>query len=128
MWRQVSTGEVTQLGDTRLYTSFAPSPDARFLLVAWLERPFSYNVPCGRFPKRVQLWDRYCTLLLLSLFLPFPLYSPFFPQFTCLERYLPPLHAKFLMCHIWILTWHCLFESLPLYLLLDEIQVLQMKR
>lgn len=58
MWRQVSTGEVTQLGGTKLYTSFAPSPDARFLLVAWLERPFSYTVPCGRFPKRVQLWDR----------------------------------------------------------------------
>lgn len=57
---QVSTGEVTQLGDTKLYTSFAPSPDARYVMVAWLERPFSYTVPCGRFPKRVQLWDRYC--------------------------------------------------------------------
>ena len=48
---QVSTGEVTQLGGTQLYTSFAPSPDARFLLVAWLERPYSYTVPCGRFPQ-----------------------------------------------------------------------------
>ena len=37
---QVSTGEVTQIGETQLYTSFAPSPDARFLLVAWLERPY----------------------------------------------------------------------------------------
>jgi hypothetical protein len=56
---KVSTGEVTQLGPTRLYTSFAPSPDARYVMVAWLERPFSYTVPCGRFPKRVQLWDRW---------------------------------------------------------------------
>ena len=55
---QVSTGEVRKMGDTRMYTMFAPSPDARFLIVSWLERPFSYNVPCGRFPKRVQLWDR----------------------------------------------------------------------
>ena len=55
---QVSTGEVSQVGSTRMYTSFAPSPDAKFLLVAWLERPYSYTVPCGRFPKRVQLWDR----------------------------------------------------------------------
>ena len=55
---QVSTGEVTQIGETRLYTSFCPSPDAKYVLVAWLERPFSYTVPCGRFPKRVQLWDR----------------------------------------------------------------------
>lgn len=32
------------------------SPDGRYLLVSWLERPWSFNVPCGRFPKRVQLW------------------------------------------------------------------------
>ena len=49
---------MTQIGETRLYTSFSPSPDANYVLVAWLERPFSYTVPCGRFPKRVQLWDR----------------------------------------------------------------------
>lgn len=65
---------MTQLGDTRLYTSFAPSPDARFLLVAWLERPFSYNVPCGRFPKRVQLWDR-CSLAVNSARISFLLHS-----------------------------------------------------
>lgn len=59
---QVSTGEVKQVGPARLYTAVAPSPDGKYLLVAWLERPFSYNVPCGRFPKRIQLWDRYCTL------------------------------------------------------------------
>jgi len=55
---QVSTGQVTKLGPSRLYTAVAPSPDGEFLLVAWLERPFSYNVPCGRFPKRIQLWDK----------------------------------------------------------------------
>ena len=60
---QVRSGEVSQIGQTRLYTSFAPSPDAKFLLVAWLERPYSYTVPCGRFPKRVQLWDRWSTSL-----------------------------------------------------------------
>ena len=46
------------MGPPRLYAAFAPSPDGRFLLVAWLERPFSYTVPCGRFPKRIQVWDR----------------------------------------------------------------------
>lgn len=55
---QVSTGKVTKLGPSRLYTAVAPSPDGEYLLVAWLERPFSYNVPCGRFPKRIQLWDK----------------------------------------------------------------------
>ena len=57
-YAQVSTGEVRRVGEPRLYTAFAPSPDGRFLLVSWLERPFSYTVPCGRFPKRIQLWDR----------------------------------------------------------------------
>lgn len=54
----MSTGEIQHLGPTRMYNSFAPSPDGRFVLISWLERPFSYNVPCGRFPKRVQVWDR----------------------------------------------------------------------
>ena len=55
---QVSTGERKRIGGPRLYCSLSTSPDAQYLLVAWLERPFSYNVPCGRFPKRIQVWDR----------------------------------------------------------------------
>jgi hypothetical protein len=55
---KVSTGEATPLGPTRLYTATSASPDGRYLLVSWLERPYSYSLPCGRFPKRVQLWDR----------------------------------------------------------------------
>ncbi|GAX75673.1 hypothetical protein CEUSTIGMA_g3116.t1 [Chlamydomonas eustigma] len=38
--------------------SVDPSPDGNFLLVSWLEKPYSFNVPCGRFPQRTQLWDR----------------------------------------------------------------------
>ena len=45
------------LGPPRIYTAFSPSPDARFLLTAYFKRPFSYLVPCGRFPKVVQIWD-----------------------------------------------------------------------
>ena len=55
---QVTTGEKKRIGGPRLYCSLSTSPDAQYLLVAWLERPFSYNVPCGRFPKRIQVWDR----------------------------------------------------------------------
>lgn len=40
----------------RLYTSLDPSPDGRWVLAELLERPFSYTVPCGRFPNRRQLW------------------------------------------------------------------------
>lgn len=55
---KVSTGEVATIGPTRLYTATSASPDGRYLLVSWLERPYSYSLPCGRFPKRVQLWTR----------------------------------------------------------------------
>ena len=56
----VRSGAVTHIGSTtpRLYTATSPSPDGRYLLVSWLERPYSYSLPCGRFPKRVQLWKR----------------------------------------------------------------------
>ncbi|KIY94927.1 hypothetical protein MNEG_13035 [Monoraphidium neglectum] len=46
------------IAPTRLYTEVDASPDGEWLLVSWLERPFSYAVPCGRFPARVQLWRR----------------------------------------------------------------------
>lgn len=34
------------------------SPDGQFMLVSWIEPPYSFNVPCGRFPMRTQLWRR----------------------------------------------------------------------
>ncbi|MEW5309906.1 MAG: hypothetical protein WDW38_001749 [Sanguina aurantia] len=53
----VISGAVTKMAPSRLYTSVDPSPDGLFLIVSWLEAPYSFQVPCGRFPKRVQLWD-----------------------------------------------------------------------
>ena len=35
-----------------------PSPDGRYLLVSWLERPWSTALPAGRFARRTQLWTR----------------------------------------------------------------------
>jgi len=55
----IASGEVAYLSkEPRIFTSVAASPDSRYLLVSWLERPFSFTVPCGRFPKMVELWDR----------------------------------------------------------------------
>ena len=51
-------GEVTPIGTPALYTRATQSPDGRHLIVAWLHRPFSYLVPLGRFPRKVQVWDR----------------------------------------------------------------------
>jgi len=38
------------LGEPRLYTYAAASPDGRHMLMEWLERPFSYQVPYSNFP------------------------------------------------------------------------------
>ncbi|MEW4448165.1 prolyl oligopeptidase family serine peptidase [Qipengyuania sp. JC766] len=43
-------GNVREIGEPRIYTSVSPSPDGRYLLMEWLEKPFSYQVPYYRFP------------------------------------------------------------------------------
>ena len=54
----ISSGETVLLSDeSRVYTAVSPSPDGRYICAAWFEPPWSFAVPCGRFPKRVQLWD-----------------------------------------------------------------------
>ena len=54
----ISTGEVKPFGEpNRIYTRFSKSPDQKYLIVSYIEKPFSYAVPCGRFPKRVELWN-----------------------------------------------------------------------
>jgi len=50
-------GDVTTVGSTALYDTPVPSPDARYLLVNSVHRPFSYVVPLGRFPLRTEVWD-----------------------------------------------------------------------
>lgn len=56
---KISTGECTPLSkERRIYTAIAPSPDGEYMVAAWLEPPWSFAVPCGRFPKRVELWDK----------------------------------------------------------------------
>lgn len=39
------------------------SPDGMLMVVGWIERPFSYELPVGRFPRVWQVWDRCCALL-----------------------------------------------------------------
>ena len=51
-------GHLTPLGPPGLFTSVEPSPNSQYLLVELLHRPFSYLVPAGRFPTRVEVWNR----------------------------------------------------------------------
>lgn len=54
----IETGNVQDFGDSsRVYTSISSSPSGAYVLVSWLQKPWSYAVPCGRFPKVVQIWD-----------------------------------------------------------------------
>eukprot|EP00850_Spirogloea_muscicola_P015508 SM000119S25651 [mRNA] locus=s119:274744:280961:+ [translate_table: standard] len=52
------SGQVSLFGEPKLYTSIDPSPDEKYILITSIERPFSLLVPCGRFPKRVEVWNR----------------------------------------------------------------------
>ncbi|KAJ3683048.1 hypothetical protein LUZ60_013275 [Juncus effusus] len=49
-------GTFTPIGTPVVYTSIDPSPDEKYILVTSIHRPYSYVVPCGRFPKKVELW------------------------------------------------------------------------
>jgi dipeptidyl aminopeptidase/acylaminoacyl peptidase len=50
-------GPARLVGDAGIHLSVAPSPDGRYLLVSTAHRPFSYVVPLGRFPQRIEVWD-----------------------------------------------------------------------
>lgn len=49
-------GTMQLVGPPALYTSIDPSPDEKYVLVSSIHQPYSYIVPCGRFPKKVELW------------------------------------------------------------------------
>ncbi|XP_024364873.1 probable glutamyl endopeptidase, chloroplastic [Physcomitrium patens] len=51
-------GTVRHIGSPAIYTSVDASPDCNFLLVDSLHRPYSFNVPWGRFPKKIEVWRR----------------------------------------------------------------------
>lgn len=50
-------GTVKLFGEPALYTSLDPSPDQKYILLSSVHRPFSFTVPCGRFPKKIDLWS-----------------------------------------------------------------------
>ncbi|GMH40490.1 hypothetical protein BSKO_08394 [Bryopsis sp. KO-2023] len=66
----INSGAELAKAPPRMYTGMSGSPDGRYLLVSWIERPFSFQLPCGRFPKRVELWDRNLELVREIAYLP----------------------------------------------------------
>ncbi|CAN1353036.1 Probable glutamyl endopeptidase, chloroplastic [Linum perenne] len=49
-------GTAKEIGTPAVYTSMDPSPDQKYMLISSIHRPYSYIVPCGRFPKKVEVW------------------------------------------------------------------------
>ncbi|XP_078160546.1 prolyl oligopeptidase family protein isoform X1 [Carex rostrata] len=49
-------GTIKPIGPLAVYTSIDPSPDEKYVMVTSMHRPYSFIVPCGRFPKKVELW------------------------------------------------------------------------
>ncbi|WVZ56696.1 hypothetical protein U9M48_007190 [Paspalum notatum var. saurae] len=49
-------GTMKPIGPPAVYTSIDPSPDDKYIMISSIHRPYSYIVPCGRFPKKVELW------------------------------------------------------------------------
>lgn len=49
-------GTEKPVGPPAIYTSLDPSPDEKYILITSIHRPYSFIVPCGRFPKKVDVW------------------------------------------------------------------------
>lgn len=49
-------GQARRIGPPALYIDVDRSPDGQYLLVQAIHRPFSFIVPSGRFPKKVEVW------------------------------------------------------------------------
>ncbi|MEN8207863.1 MAG: prolyl oligopeptidase family serine peptidase [Candidatus Fermentibacteria bacterium] len=50
-------GSIDRVGDPGIIWYYSPSPDARYILVSQLRRPFSYMVTAGRFAELIEVWD-----------------------------------------------------------------------
>src|SRR5262245_65266 len=53
----VATTQRRDLGKPAVFSDAAPSPSGEYLLVGTVHKPYSYQVPWGRFPERIEVWD-----------------------------------------------------------------------
>ena len=51
------SGKVREIGAPSINDNADFSPDGKYVLVQRVERPFSYQFPYGRFPRKVEVWD-----------------------------------------------------------------------
>jgi dipeptidyl aminopeptidase/acylaminoacyl peptidase len=53
----IATGARRDIGPAGIYAAAAPSPSGEYLLVARIERPYSYQVPSSLFPQVWEVWS-----------------------------------------------------------------------
>lgn len=53
----VDSGARVDVRDPAIYSTLAPSPDGKFLLVSRVERPYSYQIPWSFFPETYEVWS-----------------------------------------------------------------------
>ncbi len=52
----LKTGNIRNIGKPGIHSSFASSPDGKYLRVTTIKRPFSYVVPYARFSQNTEIW------------------------------------------------------------------------
>lgn len=50
-------GRVRTIGSPAIFDDASFSPDGKYILASRVERPYSYQFPYSRFPKKVEIWD-----------------------------------------------------------------------
>lgn len=60
---EVGTGNRANFGNGGIIAGMSPSPDGNYVLVTYVEQPFSYIVPYSRFAQRVVMYDAAGTLV-----------------------------------------------------------------
>ncbi|MBY6013626.1 prolyl oligopeptidase family serine peptidase [Qipengyuania gaetbuli] len=51
-----ATGKSKKLLEPKIYLGAAPSPDGKYLMATWIEKPFSYQVPYSSFPMKTAIY------------------------------------------------------------------------
>ncbi len=50
-------GKVREIGTPAIYNNADFSPDGKYVLAERIDRPFSYQYPFSRFPRKIEVWD-----------------------------------------------------------------------
>jgi len=58
VWIDLSTKSTRPVGEAAIFSDVDVSPDGEHILVSRIQRPYSYILPAGRFPKEVEVWSK----------------------------------------------------------------------